>query len=210
MTACAESSACWYVLHTHPGAERKVWRWLDRVGESEAYPRRFDAMVVRDYRSGLNLRRDGYELWLPERIERYQIRRTFATRRHPLFPGYVFIRLDLAHDEVRSLENVEGVDRLLRHEQVSPQEIERRIAGIEEVCLAEPGLFDVGKVGRVNWGKVKKDSPLRVLDGPFASFPALYSASDEDRIKAMIDIFGRLTPVWLDKAQVELVSAVAS
>jgi transcriptional antiterminator RfaH len=202
--AAAPSSLRWYALQTHPAREYRVRRWL-AAGEvdPEDSPRRLVPMVARDFRSKHGLDRMGYEMWLPECVIITSYRRNMIVRNKcPWFPGYLFIRLDITRGW-RGLEEVDGVAGLLLDAGRPRALADARIAGLRGECDAETGLAVIELSPQRQF---KKDQRLRVTGGPFVTFEGLYSERADERIKVMLDIFGRQTGVWLDEAQVEPVS----
>lgn len=72
-------------------------------------------------------------------------------------------------------------------------------------------LIEAGRVKRgfnhIHETAFKPRQQIRVLDGPFAGFDGLFmAAAGEDRIKIMLDIFGRNTSLEIDEASVEAVA----
>ena len=79
------ASACrWYVVHTRPHRER---------------------------RAEANLLRQGNRAWLPQMERSRRHARRIETVRMPLFPGYLFVSLDMARDAWRAIDGTFGVRR---------------------------------------------------------------------------------------------------
>ena len=98
-------TAGWYVVHTRPHQER---------------------------RAEANLARQGYRVWLPlmERSRRHA--RRIETVRGALFPGYLFVELDIARDAWRAIDGTFGVRRILcdgAHPQALPQNFVAALRG---------------------------------------------------------------------------------
>lgn len=163
--------------------------------------------------------------WLPE----CRMRKPDRKRRimvlgapEPLFPGYLLVWLDLARDgdaAVLAVEGIDRVDRLLRRIG-SPRPCP--LPGAEVATLRR--LIDQsGGELRIDCGAFKwverrqkrpeicaPGDPVRVLDGPFTSFGGLYlHPTAEGRVKILLDLFGRSTPIELEEAQVEPLAELA-
>ncbi len=133
-----------------------------------------------------NLRRQGFETFLP----RHKRRRVHARRveivERPLFPRYLFVAIDLVTAPWRSILGTFGVTDLLRHgEAPAPMP-----AGIVEALQAESAarLHDeVDPVTRLHIG-----DPVRVLAGPFADLVGKFHAlAESQRVIVLLDILGR-------------------
>lgn len=192
----------WYILHTHPAAEYRVRRWLDRAPpENPSSPKSLHPMVVRDFRSKHHLARDGYEIWLPECVVVTSTRRCRSiSRKGPWFPGYMFIRLDLACQGWREFEDVDGVAGFLLDGGRPYTLPEARIAGLRAACEPETGVVVIDADRPRHYAR---DQLLRVVQGPFTSYNALFSHRAKDRIVAVLDLFGRRVEVEFDEAQIE-------
>ena len=80
----AASAGRWYLVHTRPHQER---------------------------RAEANLLRQGYRAWLPQMERSRRHARRIETTRMPLFPGCLFVSLDMARDAWRAIDGTFGVRR---------------------------------------------------------------------------------------------------
>lgn len=196
----AESSSWrWYALQTHPAAEYRVKRWLSPEAKSrDDDPKALDPMVARDFRSRLCLDRDGYELWLPECVVLVSYRRCMTVRRKgPWFPGYLFIRLDLARGW-RGLEDVEGVAGLLLDAGKPRALPDARIAGLRAECDAQGGVAVIAVSPQKQF---KKGQEVRITEGLLANERGIYSASVKGRNSALLDLLCNGMRVEIPEAQ---------
>jgi len=121
-----------------------------------------------------------------------------VTSQRKFFPGYIMVEMDLNDETWHVVKDTRQVSGFLgsggRPRPVTQAEVDRLIRQIEEgIERPKPKvLFEVGE-------------PVRVIDGPFASFNGLVEEVDQDKgkLKVSVSIFGRPTPVELDYVQVE-------
>jgi len=116
------------------------------------------------------------------------------------FPGYILIKMSLNKKSKYIIENINGVMSF-----VGPK-------GKEPVPLREDEIKRIfGEVERKEGREVlvtpfKKGDYVKVIAGPFIDFSGTVEEVNDDKqkVKIVISIFGRLTPVELDYFQVEL------
>jgi len=168
----------WYVLHTYSGYEENVSRNLkQRVDSLDMEDKIFDVLVPTE-----------------TKIKIKNGKRT--TVREKIFPGYVLVNMIVNDDSwyvVRNTPNVTGfVGSGTTPTPVSEEEIgelQRRM-GVEEPTY---------KVD------VSAGSPVKIVDGPFKDFEGKVSEVDEakGKVKVLVSMFGRETPVELDFLQIK-------
>jgi transcriptional antiterminator NusG len=171
----------WYVIRAVSGNEKKVKQYI----ESE-----INRLGLEDYVS---------QVLIPtEKV--YQIRKgKKISKERNYFPGYVLIEAQLTGEIPHIIKNVPGVLGFLgsQGEPVPLRQVEvNRILGkVDE--LAEQGEemtvpFMIGET-------------VTVIDGPFNSFSGVIEEINEEKkkLKVMVKIFGRKTPVELSFMQVE-------
>merc|ERR1711939_286252 len=114
------------------------------------------------------------------------------------FPGYVLINCDMNDVTWHLVSNTAKVTGFLgtgkRPSPISEREAQRILDQVKEgVDRPKPSIsFDIGE-------------QVRVSDGPFTSFNGTVEDVDEEkaRLKVLVSIFGRATPVDLEYSQVE-------
>ncbi len=168
----------WYVLHTYSGYEENVSRNLkQRVDSLDMEDKIFDVLVPTETKIKI---KNGKRTTIGEKI----------------FPGYVLVNMIVTDDSwyvVRNTPNVTGfVGSGTTPTPISDSEIgelQRRI-GVEEPTY---------KVD------VSVGSPVKIIDGPFKDFEGKVSGVDEakGKVKVLVSMFGRETPVELDFLQVK-------
>jgi transcriptional antiterminator NusG len=176
-----QSGKKWYVVRAISGKEKKVKEYL----ESE---------IV-----NLNLQDYITEVLIPtEKV--YQIRKgKKVSKERNYFPGYVLIEAELTGEIPHIVKNVPNVLGFLgahgEPEAIRASEVKRILGKVDE--LAELGE-------EVNVPYIIGET-VTVIDGPFNSFSGVIEEINEEKkkLKVMVKIFGRKTPLELGFMQVE-------
>ncbi len=147
----------WYVAETHPHAEAKA-RW--------------------------HLERQGFATYLPQYAKlRRHARRTDEVQA-PLFPRYLFVRIDVARAAWRAIRSTFGVTRLVSQGDAPAPVPEGVVEGIRE-RENERGLVVMAP-------RYRPGQPLRILSGAFADQVGLFEcANDERRVVLLLELLGR-------------------
>jgi len=174
----------WYVVHTYAGYENKVKQNLaSRVRSMNVEERIFEVVIpmedVIEFKGGRKV-----------------------TVQKKVFPGYLLVRMDLDDDSWYVVRNTPGVTGFVG-------------SGAKPTPLSRKEVESILGVGQVEGGPTieKKARPrleyevgeqVRVVAGPFAEFNGAISEIDVDRskLKVLVNIFGRETPVELEFGQV--------
>jgi transcriptional antiterminator RfaH len=152
------SSEFWAVVQVQPRAEEKARQHLVNQGFSPYLPR---------YRRRVR-----------------HARRTESVLR-PLFPGYLFVRLDSTRSRWRSINGTVGVRRILTNGEV-PRRVPERV--VQEIMARE----DQSGVVTLLPPRLVRGQPVRVIDGPFADFDGLfYETRDDQRVVLLFTLLGR-------------------
>lgn len=174
----------WFVVHTQSGYENKVKQNLE-------------ARIV-----SLNMEENIYEVVVPmeDVIEFKQGRKVVVPKK--VFPGYLLIRADRGGDTQHAIRNTPGVTGFAgpggKPTPLKRSEVETflqvKIEGDDSTPTRKTKprmLYDIGET-------------VRVKDGPFADFQGQIEEVNEEqlKLKVLVNIFGRETPVELDFAQV--------
>ncbi|MDQ7025106.1 MAG: transcription termination/antitermination protein NusG [Anaerolineae bacterium] len=173
----ADANKYWYVIHCYSGYENKVHR---------AIMQRIDTMGMKD---------SIFDVLIPteEEIEVKDGKRRTVERR--VFPGYILVQMKLDEDSWYVVRNTPGVTGFvgmgneptpLRPEEV--KKIMNRMESDEEIYKIDFKLGD----------------QVRITGGPFNDFIGNVSGIDMDKqkVRVMVDFFGRETPVELDFLEV--------
>jgi transcriptional antiterminator NusG len=170
----------WYALHTYSGHENRV---------KESLEQRARAMGMEDR---------VVDILVPtqEVTEIKGGKRKTSVKTS--FPGYVLVRMDLNDELWYVVKNTPGVMGFVG---ASAQPTPLRDEEVEEIInIAEHGPEEAKQVIDIAIGDNAK-----IIDGPFTGFSGVVDEINEDKskLKLMISIFGRSTPVELEFFQVE-------
>lgn len=120
-----------------------------------------------------------------------------------LYPGYIYVEADLDPDLIELLRTVDGVGGFLgadpRHpDPLEPAEAER----IQRVAAAATPDEQRRELVQIPF---KVDDRIKVKEGTFAGMEGVVAEINpaKGEVRAMITVFGRQTPVWLEVWQVE-------
>ncbi len=168
----------WYVLHTYSGYEDSVaFNLKQRIDSMDMQDKIFDVIVPKEKKIKI---RDGKRTTVEEKI----------------FPGYVLVEMIVTDDSwyvVRNTPNVTGFVG----------------SGTVPTPISEEEIKSLQKRMGVEEPKYKIDFALndlvRITDGPFKDYEGKVSEIDEQKgkVKVLVSIFGRETPVELDFLQVK-------
>ena len=131
-----------------------------------------------------NLKRQGFETFLPLHDTTSRKASRFINSTQPLFPGYMFIRFNRAESEWHKINNTYGVSRLITFDSVLISIPTSFVDSLKK-------RYDLsGKLLPIQ--KLKKGDQVTVLTGPFANFIAIIEKYEADqRIWILIDLMGR-------------------
>ena len=135
-----------------------------------------------------NLNRQGFETFLPLHDTTSRRLSRFVSTSKPLFPGYMFIRFDIAESDWHKINNTYGVSRLITFNSIL-----KSIPNIFVDHLMK--RYDLlGKLIPIQ--ELKKGDQVKVLKGPFANFIATVEKYEDDqRIWVLMDLMGRKTKI---------------
>jgi len=175
----------WYVIHSYAGYENKVKSNLEsRIASMNMEERIFEVVIP-----------------MEDVIEFKGGKKQVVPRK--VFPGYVLVRMDLDDDSWHVVRNTPGVTGFVgvggRPSALSRREVEQILQ-----VKGDEGEGSAGRKGRPRMTEYELGETVRVKEGPFADFSGTISEINEDqlKLKVLVNIFGRETPVELDFAQV--------
>lgn len=171
-----EESGRWYVVHTYSGYENKVMANIMKIVENR------------------NMQDVIFEVKVPieEQVEIKNGKRKITQKK--VFPGYVLIKMIMTDESWYVVRNTRGVTGFVGpgSKPVPLSDTEVKSLGVERI----PIRLDA---------KVKDH--VRVVSGPFENFVGIIQEInyDKHKVKVMISMFGRETPVELEFTQIERV-----
>ena len=176
----------WYVVHTYAGYETKVRSNLaNRIRSMHVEGRIFETVIP-----------------MEDVIEFKGGQRRVVQRK--VFPGYLLVRMHLDDDSWYVVRNTPGVTGFVGPSGAKPTPLSRKeVEDILGVAKPEGGGPVVEKKVRPRV-EFEEGEQVRVTTGPFADFSGTISEIDVDRsrLKVLVNIFGRETPVELEFGQV--------
>ena len=172
----------WYVVHSYAGYEKKVRDNLHN---------RINSLHMEDYIFQIEVPEE--EVMEIKNGQRKQVKRN-------IYPGYVLVRMELTDESWTAVRNTPGVTGFVGNAHhpspLSMDEVEKILAPrpVKKSDKAEIRVVDF-EVGE----------SVTVMDGPFATLPASISEimPEQAKLKVLVSIFGRETPVELSFAQVQ-------
>jgi transcription termination/antitermination protein NusG len=171
----------WYIVHTHSGYEHKAKAALEERVRALHMEHKFGDVLVP--------------------VERVQElgkggQRKISSRK--FFPGYIFVNMVLDDETWHVIKDTPKITGFVGHATNPPEVPEAEVSEItqqmqEGALRPKPKvLFEVGE-------------PVKVIDGPFQDFNGTVEEvkPEKGKVRVLISIFGRATPVELDFVQVE-------
>lgn len=165
----------WYVIHTYSGYENKVrTNLLHRIESMGMQDRIFDVLIPKE--SVTDIKQGGRKVTTDKKV----------------FPGYILVQMELDEDSWYVVRNTPGVTGFVG-------------AQAKPVALSRAEVDRIRK--RVSAGARPRTSTdyvegmaVKVTAGPFADFDGIISEvnPDQGKVRVMLSIFGRETPVELE------------
>ena len=170
----------WYIIHTYSGHEAKAMKSLLERAKAAGMEDRFDEVLI------------------PEETVVEVVKGEKRTSKRKYFPGYILVRMELTDDTwhiVRGTPKITGfVGGDKKPPAISDEEVARMTQQIKEgATKPKPKImFEEGE-------------NVRVVNGPFANFSGFVDEvmPEKEKLRVMVQVFGRATPVVLDYTNVE-------
>lgn len=175
------SKKSWYVIHTYSGYEAKVKASIDeRAKESGLTGKIFQVIIPTE-----------------DVVEVRGGKKRISERK--FYPGYVFVEMELDEETWYFIKNIPKVTGF--------------IGGMNEPTpVSEAEMKEL--IGQLEGGETSRPKPkysygqgenVRVVEGPFNNFVGVVEEinSDRGKVKIMVNIFGRATPLELEFSQIE-------
>ncbi len=167
----------WYIVHTYSGHENKVAKTLMQRVQAMGFEERiYDALVPT--RDTIRVRGGKKE-----------------TIKEKIFPGYILVNMDLSDEAWVLVRTTPGVTSFVGAQNkptpIRDDEVQAIVAFVGQKDPVYKAQFSVGEA-------------VKITDGPFSDFLGTVESIDEakGKIKVLVSIFGRETPVELDFLQV--------
>ncbi|MFQ5512418.1 MAG: transcription termination/antitermination protein NusG [Candidatus Krumholzibacteriia bacterium] len=170
----------WYVVHTYSGHENKVKDNILKMISGSSFGEQFGRLIVPT----------------EEVAEMKKGKKTVTTRK--FFPSYILIEMYMSDDSWHLVNGIPGVTSFVgtgtRPHALLPNEVERIL-----------GRMDKDKETIIPEIPYTLGEHIRIKDGPFSDFTGVIDEINVERgkLRVLVSIFGRETPVELDFLQVE-------
>lgn len=169
----------WYIVHTYSGFEKKVQKTLEE---------RISALGQKEYFG---------QILVPTEqvVELKQGQKRTSSRK--FYPGYILVQMALTDDTwhtVRNTSKVTGfVGGEIKPSPIPDDEAERILQQIQDGINKPKSKF-----------KFEFGDEIKVVDGPFNNFQGTVEEvkEDKEKLRVLITVFGRPTPIELDFVQV--------
>jgi transcription termination/antitermination protein NusG len=170
----------WYIIHTYSGFEQKVKNAIMERAKAQS----LDHLVT--------------EVLVPTEMVEEMVKGERRLSARKFYPGYVLVRMELTDDSwhlVKDTPKVTGFVGSKTEPVAIPDEDAQKIINQMQEGIAKPKpkiQFEIG-------------DKVQVTDGPFTNFAGVVDEvrADRGRVKVMISVFGRPTPVELEFTQLE-------
>jgi transcriptional antiterminator NusG len=176
--AVKENEKQWYVVHTYSGYEERVKKNLEqRIKTMDSGDEVFQVIVPTE-----------------DEIEVKNGQRRTVVKK--ILPGYVLVQMKMSDQSWNVVRNTPGVTGFVG-------------TGNKPTPLREDEVIQILKQMEAEAPRVKigfrKGQSIRVTDGPFIDFVGVVDdiSSEKGKVKVLLSLFGRETPVELDFLQVE-------
>ncbi|MGE4609044.1 MAG: transcription termination/antitermination protein NusG [Myxococcota bacterium] len=170
----------WYIVHTYSGHDEKAMRSLLDRAKLHGMEEMFE------------------EILIPEETVVEMVKGNKRTSKRKYFPGYILVRMDLTDETwhvVRGTPKITGfVGGDKKPPPISDEEVARMTKQIRDgAAKPKPKIqFEEGE-------------NVRVVSGPFANFSGFVDEvmEEKEKLRVMVHVFGRATPVVLDYVHIE-------
>jgi transcriptional antiterminator NusG len=170
----------WYIVHTYSGHEAKAKQGLLERARTFGHESEFDEVLI------------------PEENVVEVVKGEKKTSKRKFFPGYILVRMNLTDETWHVVKDTPRVTGFVgggeRPAPIADEEVAKMTAQMREGAeKPKPRIiFDEGEA-------------VRVVSGPFQNFSGFVEEvyPDKEKVKVMVQVFGRSTPVILEYVHVE-------
>ncbi len=168
----------WYVLHTYSGYEDSVaFNLKQRIESMGMEDKIFNVMVPKEKKIKI---KDGKRTTVEEKI----------------FPGYVMVEMIVTDDSWYVVRNTPNVTGFVGSGTIPTPISESEVTSLQKRMGVEEPKYKID---------VKPGDLVRIMDGPFKDYEGKANEVDEEKgkVKVLVSIFGRETPLELDFLQIK-------
>ena len=170
----------WYIVHTYSGHEAKAKQSLLERAKTFGREDEFDEVLI------------------PEENVVEIVKGEKRTSKRKFFPGYILVRMSLTDDTWHIVKDTPKVTGFVgggeRPTPIDDEEVARMTRQIKEgAAKPKPKI------------RFEEGESVRVISGPFVNFSGFVDEvlPEKEKVRVMVQVFGRATPVMLDYMHVE-------
>lgn len=173
----ADKPGLWYVVHTYSGHENKA------------------ATALKQRIAAMGLEGKIFEILVPTRNIVVVRHGKKEETKEKIFPGYMLVRMNLDDQSWLAVRTTQGVTAFVGMGNKPTPISDKEVKAIMKFMELEAPKFKA---------KFSKGEAVKIVDGPFADFLGSIETIDEEKgkVKILVSIFGRETPVELDFLQI--------
>ena len=171
----------WYIVHTYSGHEAKAKQALLERARALGKEELFD------------------EILIPEENVIEVVKGEKRTSRRKFFPGYILVHMDLTDESWHIVKDTPKITGFVgggrpARPPIDDDEVARMTQQIKEGAVKPKPKI-----------RFEEGESVRVVSGPFANFSGFVDEvlPDKEKVRVMVQVFGRATPVMLDYTNVE-------
>lgn len=167
----------WYIIHTYSGHEDKVAKSLKQRVQSLGFEDKI------------------FDIIIPTRNTIKVSQGKKESIKEKIFPGYVLVKMILTDESWLLVRTTQGVTAFIGTQNKPTPISDKEVEAIQKFMKIEEPLYRAS---------FSAGEAVKIIDGPFADFLGSISTIDEakGKLKVLVSIFGRETPVELDFLQV--------
>jgi transcriptional antiterminator RfaH len=141
-----------------------------------------------------NLRRQAFEVYLPNIKQNHRYRGQWRDKTEPLFPRYLFIRLSLGEDNIAPIRSTRGVARLVSFSGQQVTVPDPFINALNQRSDPDTGLLHPEK------DLLETGATVTIMDGPLHGLEAIFKVHDgEQRSVILLELLGKIQQISIDR-----------
>ena len=170
----------WYIVHTYSGQEARARQGLLERAAALGFEDKFDEVLI------------------PEENVVEMVKGQKRTSKRKFFPGYIMVRMELSDETwhvVKGTPKITGfVGGATNPPSISDDEVARMTQRMKDGAEKPKPMITF-----------EEGENVRVINGPFANFSGFVDEvmTEKEKLRVMVQVFGRATPVVLDYTNVE-------
>lgn len=155
--------------------------------------------IQSEAKASANLVQQGFEVYVPRYLRTVRHARRVNVVKAPLFPSYIFVRIDMETQRWRAINSTVGVKRLVGHEGTPARIATDVVEGLKQHEQADGFMSMMSPAVRFKAGDA-----VRILRGAFDSCRGIFQArTDNERVEILLEMLGRKVRVVTDAQLIE-------